>query len=115
MSHHAEVFHTDPLFCPFCGTILPLGNVDFVECRLCWNQQKFLVGQSEEYSCRNFAVRKDAMSSVKKGEGPLVDRRCARCGHEQMTYSTQQTRSADEGQTVFYCCPQCQFQETENS
>ena len=38
-----------------------------------------------------------------------VERKCDKCGSEQMTYTTQQTRSVDEGQTVFFTCPNCQY------
>ena len=38
--HMAKVFSTDPLFCPFCGTILPLPvNSGSVRCKLCDYQQ----------------------------------------------------------------------------
>lgn len=36
-----------------------------------------------------------------------VERKCEKCGNEEMMYTTQQTRSADEGQTVFFTCPKC--------
>lgn len=42
-------------------------------------------------------------------EGPVVDRRCQKCGNEKMSYATLQLRSADEGQTVFYTCTKCGY------
>ena len=36
-----------------------------------------------------------------------AQRKCSKCGNETMTYVTKQTRSADEGQTVFYTCTRC--------
>jgi len=32
---------------------------------------------------------------------------CEKCGQEEVRYYTQQLRSADEGSTVFYTCPNC--------
>lgn len=40
-------------------------------------------------------------------DGPIAERRCSKCGHNQMSYAAVQLRSADEGQTVFYTCLKC--------
>lgn len=40
-------------------------------------------------------------------EGPVVERKCPKCGNDRMSYATLQLRSADEGQTVFYTCVVC--------
>lgn len=40
-------------------------------------------------------------------EGPVVERKCPKCGNDRMSYATLQLRSADEGQTVFYTCISC--------
>ena len=47
--------------------------------------------------------------------GPMTDRKCPGCGNEGMSYTTRQLRGADEGQTVFYLCPKCKYQDNENS
>ncbi|XP_051927288.1 DNA-directed RNA polymerase I subunit RPA12 isoform X3 [Hippocampus zosterae] len=48
-------------------------------------------------------------------KGPVIDRRCTRCNKEGMIYHTRQMRSADEGQTVFFTCIHCRYQEKEDS
>ena len=47
--------------------------------------------------------------------GPTVERTCSACGHNEMTYKTQQMRSADEGMTIFYYCVKCGNMEKEDS
>uniref|UniRef100_A0A4W5MHY9 DNA-directed RNA polymerase I subunit RPA12 n=1 Tax=Hucho hucho TaxID=62062 RepID=A0A4W5MHY9_9TELE len=48
-------------------------------------------------------------------KGAVIDRRCSRCNKEGMVYHTRQMRSADEGQTVFFTCIHCRYQEKEDS
>ena len=36
-----------------------------------------------------------------------IEEPCVRCGAKQVGYYTVQLRSVDEGQTVFYECPEC--------
>ncbi|XP_076352175.1 RNA polymerase I subunit RpI12 [Tachypleus tridentatus] len=109
-------------FCSECGAILPLpGSSDVVCCKVCQFSIDVRTFDGIKTSSRLvFNDRKKVLKVYvnKKAEdsaGPLVDRNCSKCGHEGMTYATLQTRSADEGQTVFYSCPRCKFQETENS
>ena len=48
-------------------------------------------------------------------DGPVVERKCPKCGHERMSYAALQLRSADKVQTVFFTCLRCKFKESENS
>ncbi|XP_062904218.1 DNA-directed RNA polymerase I subunit RPA12 [Mobula hypostoma] len=116
-------FESDPDFCPECGTILPLpGHEQFVVCRRCGFQisvhafegteiHSELVFNDPEILWANLTAEDEARDV----NGPVVDRKCSRCGHDGMEYHTRQTRSADEGQTVFYTCTSCRHQEKEDS
>ncbi|XP_027732054.1 DNA-directed RNA polymerase I subunit RPA12 [Vombatus ursinus] len=115
-------FHSDSDFCPECGSILPLpGTLDTVTCPRCGfsiDVREF-EGKVVETSVVFHKLGTTAlMVSEEDGpefQGPVIDRRCSNCGHEGMAYHTRQMRSADEGQTVFYTCTNCRFQEKEDS
>ena len=40
---------------------------------------------------------------------------CPKCGRRDMTFTTAQLRSADEGQTIFYDCQSCGYKYNLNS
>ena len=44
-----------------------------------------------------------------------IKQTCEKCGCEEVRYYTQQLRSADEGTTVFYTCPQCSHKWNTNN
>uniref|UniRef100_A0A6J0VH23 DNA-directed RNA polymerase subunit n=1 Tax=Pogona vitticeps TaxID=103695 RepID=A0A6J0VH23_9SAUR len=120
MEQGSSCFESELDFCSECGTVLPLPGVqDKVTCPCCSfsidvrDFEKRVIHTSIPFN------RIDSMSLMldegKAVKGPLVDRKCPQCGHEGMAYHTRQMRSADEGQTVFYTCIQCRFQEKEDS
>uniref|UniRef100_A0A8D0G2T9 DNA-directed RNA polymerase subunit n=1 Tax=Sphenodon punctatus TaxID=8508 RepID=A0A8D0G2T9_SPHPU len=111
----------DPDFCPECGTILPLPGIqEWVICRGCSfsiNIRDFegrVIQTSIEFNKPDSLTLK-TVNDGQKIKGPMIERKCPQCGHEGMAYHTRQMRSADEGQTIFYTCIQCKFQEKEDS
>ncbi|XP_019946590.1 DNA-directed RNA polymerase I subunit RPA12 [Paralichthys olivaceus] len=112
----------DPNFCQECGNVLPLPGIqDTVYCLRC----SFFIPVAEFSGLEiqstvtfnlveqsSVALNEDEEAELK---GPVIDRRCSHCNKEGMVYHTRQMRSADEGQTVFFSCIHCRYQEKEDS
>ena len=114
---------TEDGFCPQCGAILPL-PVDSMETYItCICKSKISCSEFDNMVVAKAeilfnAIKKSEKKKKQKSEGilgPTVERICAKCGHDEMTYKTQQMRSADEGMTIFYFCLKCGNLEKEDS
>ncbi|NWH68063.1 RPA12 polymerase, partial [Geococcyx californianus] len=107
-------FHSCLDFCPDCGSVLPRpGTSSTVRCPRCaftldsTDFEGKTVRSALEFNRLEVMGGRGPPEPEPHMGGPLVERRCPRCGHEGMAFRTRQMRSADEGQTVFYTCPRC--------
>ncbi|CAL1544461.1 unnamed protein product [Lymnaea stagnalis] len=124
-------FSSDLHFCPLCGSVLPLPTVgeEIIPCSRCPFKrnireyegvvEKFVLYFNEPKKSKSNTSLENSddvqESRVSEFQGPTVERHCPKCNHDIMMYTTRQTRSADEGQTVFYTCVSCKFQDIEYS
>jgi len=118
--NNSATFNTDIAFCSACGALLPnlpeKGNT--ISCRACQYVAP-IDSYLERETCYTvfFNKRENASKKSKKDEeeeeGPTVERKCPKCGHDKMSYAALQLRSADEGQTVFFTCLKCKYKETK--
>ncbi|VVC89797.1 unnamed protein product [Leptidea sinapis] len=114
-------FSSTTAFCVKCGSILPLlqdfGSVKCYACAAIYDADSFSnIKFSYTIPFNTVStLNNDNILNLDNPDGPVVERKCPKCGSDRMSYATLQLRSADEGQTVFYTCVSCKFKETENS
>ena len=123
-----EAFNRPPTFCEDCGELLDFEIItnDNVRCQKCGGETP-LENIKNHYieSEEKFEMSKEWMNKLKNKEDKLrqeqkvkkaiIDETCPKCGYNKLYYYVQQTRSADEGSTVFYECIKCKFKFNQNN
>ena len=92
------------MVCVVCKYVVPSSLFDEKEVR-------YIV----HFNSQENTKKKKRSKEDEQADGPVIERKCPKCGHERMSYAAIQLRSADEGQTVFFTCLKCKYKESENS
>jgi DNA-directed RNA polymerase I subunit RPA12 len=104
-------------FCPDCRATLKVDGTGDINCDVCpykSNLSRFQPPSTTTYSSLSPSpiwAKSDAeQAALKTYQDPVratIEEPCIRCAHPEVGYYTVQMRSVDEGQTVFYECPNC--------
>lgn len=105
------------LFCDKCGTLIYISAKGEIRCQLCNSDYDCsLLGHFERtITLQEKVEEKQPEMTREMGNRSKINERCPECGHEELYFSTAQLRSADEGQTVFYECPECHHKWQQNA
>ncbi|KAK8969325.1 hypothetical protein KSP40_PGU021124 [Platanthera guangdongensis] len=117
----------DFLFCSMCGTFLSLKSSKSADCPLCGLKRNAseIEGKEVRYTVTAEDIRRElkieplvtleSAQIAEQVQRAVVNETCPQCNNPQLEYYTKQLRSADEGQTVFYDCPNCRFKYSLNT
>jgi DNA-directed RNA polymerase I subunit RPA12 len=105
-------------FCPSCHSTLRVDQTGSITCNVCPYRSNLgemaQIPQSTTYSADRaiplWAKSDEEQAAMQKTSEPVratIEEPCIKCAHPEMGYYTVQLRSVDEGQTVFYECPNC--------
>ncbi|KAL5218934.1 hypothetical protein ABZP36_019618 [Zizania latifolia] len=121
----------DFLFCSVCGTLLSFDSLRSASCpralSAASSARPKIEGKETRYTVTDEDIRRELkiepfviLESAPKEEDTvakraMVNETCPKCRNPQLEYYTKQLRSADEGQTVFYECPECRHKFSVNT
>ncbi|EDQ90733.1 uncharacterized protein MONBRDRAFT_18537 [Monosiga brevicollis MX1] len=108
------------IFCPLCGNMLIMQSSlhgYFFGCNTC--PYKHELGE-HRVTARRSMHHDERADEIYGGDSAkemmdMTEADCPKCHHNRASYVQQQTRSADEPSTVFYCCEKCNHKWNDGS
>lgn len=105
------------LFCDNCGTLIKITTMGEIKCPLCQNanfdSNRLNLFEREVNLIPAETEREN--TQAEEGIRTTIAEKCPSCGHVGLYFTTAQLRSADEGQTIFYECPECHYRYQQNA
>jgi DNA-directed RNA polymerase I subunit RPA12 len=96
--------------------LIQIDERERIGCPLCKSEYDGALLEHFERSVDLRRTTETAPSMAPEGAArTMISERCPECSHEGLFFSTAQLRSADEGQTVFYECPNCGHRFQQNA
>lgn len=104
------------VFCTDCGSLLDRAtgpDQKYIKCTICGavckdTSEKTIVTRSKPSAFpSSLRAKRSEVQTVPEGETgghARVNETCPKCGREEVGFYEMQTRSADEGSTIFYVC-----------
>jgi len=114
-------FQTSAIFCHTCGMLLRLESAQSrTVCKFCHQVTDIKNLLSDEVVTRKVLANKkewmqDPTDENEQAERATVEQDCEQCDNNVMYFITRQTRSVDEGQTVYYQCTKCDHTFSQNT
>jgi DNA-directed RNA polymerase I subunit RPA12 len=114
-------------FCPNCRSTLKVDSTGDVECDVCSYRSNLsdmteALPSTTTYSMDRpipiWARSDEEQAALRQSNEPkraTIEETCTKCGAKEVGYYTVQLRSVDEGQTVFYECPDCKHTWSVNN
>jgi len=107
-------------FCGECGSLLDISSIKSTQncvCQICgWEVDRDeLAGKTIVTKSKLGAPRTEEDEIEVQSNGIVINEKCPQCSQTGLYFTTAQTRSADEGSTIFYKCRNCGHRFTHNN
>lgn len=126
--YYCDLFPMGTLACPVCGFLFPLTTSRNTQTSRCVHCGMVCLPNPKsdaltfDVPADMFEARKQHSTGVSTADAAVLDNRvqedafCERCNAFRPCYTfAQQTRGADEGQTIFLTCTVCKSEWSQNS